>query len=324
MSFDRIIKIAVFLFAFTLLTGIIFWGMQWFSGSLKDFFSIQVANKNKAFLGSVSNSVVASGSESSSHTDADDKDRQEKLEVNANSAIIIADNLIGSKKIVFGKDEEIIFPIASLTKLMTAVVVLENYDLSKKITINQAAVDQEGEQGSLVIGQSLSVRDLLYITLVESSNDSAYALAQDIGVEKFISLMNIKARDLGLKKTYFSDATGLDAGSFSTVSDLASLAAYLIKNYPSDINITSIKEFDIYSDAGVLHHKLQNTNQLLGVIPNIIAGKTGWTIPAKGCFLIVQKDPRKDFFRISAVLGAEDRFAEIEKMVTWADSFSAY
>ncbi len=322
MNFDKIIKITVFLFVFVLFTGIIFWGMQWFSGSLKDFFSIQVANNNQAFLGSVSDSVVASGSEFNANEI--NKDSQEKLEVNANSAIIVAATLKGDKKIVFGKDEDRIFPIASLTKLMTAVVVLENYDLSKKIAISQAAIDQEGEQGSLVAGQSLSARDLLYITLVESSNDSAYALAEDIGVEKFVSLMNLKARDLGLKKTYFSDTTGLDAGSFSTASNLVDLVSYLIKNYPSIMDVTSIKEFDIYLDTGVLHHRLQNTNQLLGVIPNIVAGKTGWTIPAKGCFLIVQKDPRKDFYRISAVLGADDRFAEMEKMVTWTDSFSVY
>lgn len=321
MNFQKIVQLTLAFFAFAFVIGIIFWGMQWFSISLTEFFMMKTAQSQEAFLGSISNSLASvetSNSQRPSQVLQGTRE-PEKLEISATAALSFKTNLSGERIIYYAKNENSILPIASLTKLMTALVVLENYDLSKETIVSEKAVAQEGEQGLLEAGQTLSVRNLLYITLIESSNDAAYALAEIIGTDRFLSLMNTAAKNIGLKNTYFVDATGLDSGSYSSVSDLKILAEYLLKNYPLDWGVTSIKELDLYFSNGQLHHRLMNTNQLLGVIPGIVAGKTGWTTEAKGCFIVVRQNQQKDGFIINIVLGSDDRDYDMEKMINWVD-----
>ncbi len=239
----------------------------------------------------------------------------EDLALDAPSAIAVE---IGNQpsKILFQKNAQIRLPVASLTKLMTALAVMQNLDLGKKITIDSAAMAQEGEQGSLQLGQTLSVKNLLYITLMESSNRAAFALSEVMGTDAFVSAMNEQAKNLGLTQTHFSDPAGLDVASHSSAKDLAVLSGYLFENYPLFREIVSQKEHSLYLDDGTLHHVLVNTNKLLGT-DNIIGGKTGWTDKALGCFMVVQQNQKQGDDIIYIVLGTEDRFGQMQELVDW-------
>ncbi|HLD70280.1 MAG TPA: serine hydrolase [Negativicutes bacterium] len=221
----------------------------------------------------------------------------------------------GENAILLGKNETQPLPIASLTKLMTALVVLENYDLDKKIVVTDAAMAEAGQQGSLKAGELLSVKDLLYITLIESSNRAAYALTEAMGPEKFVETMNAAATRLGLVDTRFADSTGLSSDSYSSAQDIATLSSHLLNRQSLFLEIIGLKEYDLYDSDGQLHHRLINTNELLGQVDGVIGGKTGWTPEAKGCFMVIEKSPDGTGYIISVVLGSDDRFTEIQKLI---------
>lgn len=215
--------------------------------------------------------------------------------------------------VLYERDAQKPLPMASLAKLMTALVVLENYHPDNTVTISQESIEQIGEQGVIKLGEVLSAKDLLYIMLIESSNRAAYALAEFMGVKNFIYVMNQGAKGLGLANTYFADATGLSTDSYSTAADIAQLSQYLFTNYPLFGEIVGLKEHNLYGEDGKLHHTLVNTNKLLGQ-DGIIGGKTGWTKEAKGCMMVIQQNSPNTYI-IHVVLGAEDRFLEISKLI---------
>ncbi len=237
-------------------------------------------------------------------------------EIQAKAAFSLRTNEEGIWDIIYQKNIKQKLPIASLTKLMTALVVLDDYQLNLPITITKDAVAQEEDLGQLKIGETLTVENLFYIMLIESSNDAAYALSEAIGVDNFVDIMNWQAKTLGLKNTHFTNPTGLDdSQNYSTAQDLAILIKDLLQK-PFIWEISKISKFDLYLADGTFHHQLKNTNQLLGEIPDIIGGKTGWTSQAQGCFILVlQKD--NDYI-INVVLGAEDRFAEMRKLINYS------
>lgn len=250
----------------------------------------------------------------------------EDLKIEAKSAISVEIDKMGFKKILFQQNSERKLPIASLSKLMTALIVLENYDLSQKIKINKDAVEEEGDFGNLKVGEIFSVEDLLYSLLIESSNDAAMALVEMVGQEKFVDLMNAKAKNLGLENTFFANATGLDPDNdndpinYSTAQDLIRLTDYLLNNQPKIWQILSRAEFIIESPKGVYHHTLKNTNKLLAEIPHLIGGKTGWTPRAGGCLLLVMRSPSSGNYLVNIILGTkgrEERFAQMKKLINW-------
>ncbi len=220
-----------------------------------------------------------------------------------------------SGAVVFEQNADKKLPIASLTKLMTALVVFENYSLDEKITVNADAMAVEGEQGALKLGQTLSVSDLLYIMLIESSNRAAFALSDYLGNDAFVAVMNQRAAELGLTNTHFEDSTGLGSGSYSTARDIAILTKYVFTNYPLFGQIIGTKAFNLYLDDGTFHHTLTTTNAMLGQY-GIIGGKTGYTDIAKGCFMAIRQVPDSDQKTINVILGADDRFLEMQKLIT--------
>jgi serine-type D-Ala-D-Ala carboxypeptidase (penicillin-binding protein 5/6) len=222
----------------------------------------------------------------------------------------------GQRLVLFEKSPEKELPMASLAKLMTALVVFENYDLDMIIPVSSIAMAQIGEQGVLKEGEMLSVDSLLRIMLIESSNRAAYALSEFMGSEEFVVAMNRRAKQLGLLNTYFKDSTGLSSQSYSTAKDLSMLAEYLVVNFPLAEEIMGLKTYDLYIQNGILHHTLINTNKLLGQ-DSVIGGKTGWTNDARGCMLLVEGN-FPEYYSIHIVLGAEDRFGEIKKIMDLA------
>ncbi|MBU4274733.1 serine hydrolase [Patescibacteria group bacterium] len=243
----------------------------------------------------------------------------EDLRFGAKAAICVETNLLNNNKVLFKKNENEQLPIASLTKLMTVLVVLENYDydLDQVTVVSEAAVNQPGEQGLLTVNENLSIKNLLYIMLIESSNDAAYALAEVKGVEKFVDLMNLKAMELGLFSSNFVDVAGLSSDNYSTAEDLVRLTKYLLKNNPLVWEILSLNDYRLLNPSGKLHHVLLNTNELLGKVPDIIGGKTGSTLRAKGCLLLVLKNQNNQSDLIYVILGSDERFEETQRLINW-------
>ncbi len=233
------------------------------------------------------------------------------LELPAQTALAI--NADGSK-VYYNKNIETQRSIASLTKLMTAIIVMENYDLDAIIEISSNAVKREGSNGDLRPSESITVRSLLNIMLIESSNDAAIALAQQ--KIDFVSLMNKKVEELNLNKTHFANPDGLDSpNNYSSALDMAKIFGYLINKYPEALGILETKNMIVYSSDGEIEHRLENTNELLDKNDEIIAGKTGYTDEAGGSLILLTKDDV-----ITVILGSSDRFGESEKLINWLKS----
>lgn len=242
---------------------------------------------------------------------------KETLEIEAKSAISVKIDKQNNEKIIFEKNSDEILPIASLTKLMTAFVALEYYDSSEMARISKEAVAQPEDFGQLKVGERLSVENLLYITLIESSNDSAYALSELMSEKAFVDLMNIEAEYLGLKNTYFTDPAGYNPENHSTVKDLVKFTRYLLDKRPEIWEITVNPEFELYDPDGVFHHQLLTTNEIINEFPEIIGGKTGYTLEAKGCLILVLKDQRTGNIFINVILRSNNRFEDMKKLINY-------
>jgi len=314
MEIRLVIKNILLFVTFVFLVIITIWSLQWFFNSLYGFFEKKAARNQQSFLASVKKTPIPQNLLPSRDWQVED------LKIDAEAAISVETNLLLQKKVLFKKNEIKILPIASLSKLMTALVVLKNYNLQQRVTITELDILQDGKQGNLKTGQILSVKDLLYITLIESSNDAAFALSSIMGQDKFIALMNTEANNIRLLNTRFTDSTGLDFGSYSTAKDLVTLTEYLLNKYPLVRQIIGIKEYDLYLDNGQLHHRLINTNKLLGKIPEVIGGKTGFTNYAKGTFIVIAKSPKEGNYFIHVILGSPDRLEEMKKIINWLNA----
>jgi len=250
------------------------------------------------------------------------------LKVNAASAISIWADNPNPDKVLFSKNVDTKLSIASISKLMTALVVIDNYDLSQQIVISDKAANQTIEPDQLKAGEKFYVKDLLYAMLIGSDNTASYALSEGVplgsDINKFVDLMNEKATELGLSNTSFSNPTGLGLSNFSTVQDLIKFSEYLLKNHPSILGITTMPEFDLYTVDGKTLHKIINTDELLndssGLVGRIIGGKTGDTKTAGECLLLVVKPIDRQGYFINVILNSDDRFGEMKKIINWADT----
>ena len=310
MTYDNTKKQIFLLSIFFVLTGAL-------------FFNVNVS-KNMLLAG-----LIVNASETIDQPIAQEKTVEENVttKLNALSAISV-EIKHGEEKTVFEKNSSEKLPVASLTKLMTALVVLEKYNLYQEIPVSKLAMEQEGEQGVLIEGERLSVSDLLHIMLIESSNRAAFALAEFIDTDYFMYSMNQKAIDLGMTQTHFEDSTGLDPKSYSTAQDLAKLSKYLFENYPLFKKIIKYQQYDLYRNDGTLHHTLVATNKLLGRYETI-GGKTGWTDEARGCFMVIrtqdnQGNPDENSYFIHIILGADDRFLEMSRLIQGINTGSSY
>ncbi|MBD3282546.1 MAG: hypothetical protein GF387_02980 [Candidatus Portnoybacteria bacterium] len=243
-------------------------------------------------------------------------------DVIARSAVVVNfDKENGKDRVLFQKNSKEVLPIASLTKVMTAMIALDNFSLDEKIKVSHDSVMTLGNKGGLIRGEELSVESLLYIMLIESSNDAAMALARDgrIPYNDFISFMNQKVVDLGLENTSFIDPAGLDPLNQSTAMEFAFLVKQAL-NYPLIWDIFKIKETEVFSTDNKFIHSIVNTNKLLGKISLFRGGKTGYTNEAGECMMTLA-DVSASFsnnFLITIVLGSQDREEETEKLINWA------
>lgn len=247
----------------------------------------------------------------------------EKIDLRARSVLALYVKENGKTKVLFEKDSKIPLPIASISKLMTALVAVKNYPPEQRITITPEILETSGDAGQLREGDVLTVKDLLYLSLMESSNDAIAALVEQLGEERFVALMNTETVRLNLSDTSFSNPTGLDdprQNNFSTTSDLAAFTRYLLDNYPQIFDILGQNELPLYTSDGMFHHMIRNTNELLGYPhwpTKTLGGKTGVTIQAQETFLFVVESPDERGYIINVILGSQDRFSEMRQLLQW-------
>jgi len=258
-------------------------------------------------------------------------------------AAIVFDAL--ENKIIYSLNSEEQLPLASLTKIMTAVITREILPDYTTITIDSDSIKKEGDSG-LRVGEKWRVRDLLDFTLLVSSNDGAASLAaaaaavstgigqntegavNEVVVKKkdFVSQMNEKARSLGLVQTYFMNETGLDlqtqvSGSYGSARDVANLLVYAVEKYPDLFEATRQLVFKVSLLDGK-NREAKNTNEAVLKIPGLIASKTGFTDLAGGN-LAVLFDAGLGHPIAIVVLGSSEqgRFVDVEKLVSTTISF---
>jgi len=244
------------------------------------------------------------------------------FEVNAKSAVLMAAN---TGQIIFEKNSHEKRPIASITKIMTMLLIMEALD-QKKITLDDVVTVSEhasrmgGSQVYLAEGEEFTVHELLKAVAIHSANDASVALAEHIaGSENvFVTLMNEKARELGMNNTYFLDCSGLtDEGHYSTAYDIAIMARELITKYPLIYEYTTIKR-DTFRNGTF---GLDNTNHLIGKYRGMTGLKTGVTDAAGFCLAATASRDGLDL--ISVVLGVESndmRFSETTKILDYGFS----
>ena len=223
-----------------------------------------------------------------------------------------------SGRFLFVKNPRIKLPIASLTKILSAVVVLENFDTKEAVTIPKEVLRVDDEKQSLYLNEEITVQNLLKLMLIESSNDAAYALAYHANNKgiNFVDKMNEKAQLLNMNDSNFLDPAGLNDNAYSTSEDLVKLIKYSLK-YDLIWEILTEKSIVVKSVDGKIEHKAENTDQLLGIIPDIFGGKTGNTDGALGCMILVVDIPDKNDKLISVILGSKSRFDDTKKLIDW-------
>jgi D-alanyl-D-alanine carboxypeptidase (penicillin-binding protein 5/6) len=195
-------------------------------------------------------------------------------------------------------------PIASVTKIMTALLVLETSDGGELVTPSDNAAAQSGAELGLRAGERLPVRDLLLALMLQSANDAAVALAEHVAgsVEAFVEGMNRRGQELGLRDTVFASPNGLDDTGYSTARDLVRLTAEAFA-VPGFRRIVSTKFHRIPAPQGD-PRRLQNRNALLWLYPGALGVKTGYTAAAGFC--LVAAAERDDLGLVSVVLGDRD------------------
>lgn len=243
----------------------------------------------------------------------------EKIELGARSFIVLDRDTLTP---ILEKDSLNKLPIASITKLMTAIVALDAGKINDVVDIKSSYSSLPTPQMGLFPTEKITLENLLNGLLIASNNDAAEVIADYIGGGKysdFIQKMNEKASEIGMINTHFSNAVGLDdPKNYSTAQDLAYLANNALENkLVSQLVQTSEKR--VTNTDGKIVHYLKTTNELLGDKEiQVIGIKTGQTPEALGCLLTLAKiDGNHEV--IVAVLGSIDRFGETKKLIQWVD-----
>lgn len=242
------------------------------------------------------------------------KNWQEAPRVFAAGAIVIDQK---SAEVLFSQNPEKELEPASTTKIMTALLAIENYDLSQIASVS-GGLARDGSSMGLKTGEHIRIGDLLAGLLVPSANDAADELSRVYpgGTTAFVEAMNRRASQLGLQHTHYNNPIGYeDPRHTTTVRDLALLAKEAMK-HPEFATLVRIPSLTVFSADKVTTHALKSTNELLGKFPGIEGIKTGWTQEAGECF--VAQATRGNQTYIVVVLHSPDRFKEASALLEWA------
>lgn len=223
-------------------------------------------------------------------------------DLNSKACVVIDRN---TNTILYGKNENTKRKMASTTKIMTAIIIIENCKLNESIEISKKAANTGGSRLGLKTGDKITILDLLYGLMLHSGNDAAVALAEYAGndIPGFAEKMNKKAQELGLKNTHFETPHGLDSDEhYTTAYELALLTNYALNN-PTFSKIVGTKNYTITING--YSKDLSNTNELLGNLDGVYGVKTGFTNGANRCLVTACKRDNLDI--ICVVLGADTK-----------------
>lgn len=263
----------------------------------------------------------------------------ETISLVARAAYVVA---LKTGTVLYAKNENEKLPLASVTKLMTALLARENMPESVIITLTKDDLAAEGDSG-LLMGEKWRLGDLLDATLIISSNDGAHAIAGFVGANghpenfpdmnvarnHFTQMMNQKATALNLDQMQFYNESGLDlndgknskpvlSGGYGSARNVADLITELWRKYPGTLEGTARKEENISSESKISHY-FPNTDEIVGHIPGLIASKTGFTDLAGGNLAVIFDRGIGDPV-VVVVLGSgyKERFDDVQKLVTAA------
>lgn len=234
-------------------------------------------------------------------------------EVNAISAVLIDAD---TGRVLWGKNEDKPMAMASTTKIMTAIIALENGNLKDIVSVGKNPPLAPPVKMHLQKGEELTLEQLMYALLMQSSNDAAVAIAEHVGgsVEGFCNMMNEKAKELGCKDTFFETPNGLDKGNHhSTAEDMALIGAYAIKN-KDFIRISNTRSISFKSNKK--SYSITNKNRLLDSYEGAVGIKTGFTGKAGHCFVGAAR--RGDVTLVSVVLASG--WGSAGKSRKWSDT----
>lgn len=254
-------------------------------------------------------------------------------DISANSVIVVRQK---TGEVLYSKNKDAVLPIASITKLMTAVLLNEKTGPLDLVAISsdaKKAVEWDENISKVPAGEKFKAEDILKLMLIESENDAARSAAEAVVIlenpemgtaafgEKmvfFAGLMNKKKDGLGMNDTMFDNPMGLDSlGNFSTANDLVILAKFISDNHPRIWEITRLVETDVFSKSGNKYHLTTTNPPLLIEFPDeIIGAKTGSTDGAKLSLLLVD-NVKKDDPVIIVILRSEDRVKDAKNLIAW-------
>lgn len=230
--------------------------------------------------------------------------KSQQAEINAPAYLAV--NLIDGSTVV-QKNIDAAYPIASVTKLMNAVVAIENIAPKSKIKLTSQTLQSFGHSPVLFEGLEVSFEDLLKASLIQSVNDAAESISYFAGRDNFIGLMNKKAKELGMNNTVYYDACGLDPQNRSTAGDLAKLISYVYSKHPELLAITKNDDFWMADREGNML-KFSNMNNFY-LLDEFIGGKTGYLPEAKQTFASVFNVNGKPY--AISLLHSANRMADI-------------
>ena len=210
--------------------------------------------------------------------------------------------------VVIKHNSDTLLPIASLTKLVTAIVAKRYMSAEDKITINKKALSTYGSTGGFKVGETYKVKDLLFPLLMVSSNDAAEALAGKYGREKFVMNMNDFAQSIGAYRTYFKDPSGLSKDNISTAEDLVTIIDWVYKNEPEILEITKMKSKTIRNHNWINPTHFLSWSYYLG-------GKNGYTPEANRTSVSLFALGKNHNPYAVVVLGSNARDDDVTKLI---------
>lgn len=220
--------------------------------------------------------------------------------------------------ILYQKNPHLRLSPASTTKIMTALVALENFNLDQVLTVK--TVETRGRVMGLFSGENITAENLLYGALVHSANDAALALAENFpgGKDSFVKKMNEKAVEFNLENTYFVNPIGFESsGQYSSAFDLFRLTINSLQN-KTFTKMVGTPSITVHDQEFQHFHFLQNVNELLGRVPGVAGVKTGFTENAGECLInLAKRQEREEREILTVVLKSEDRFQETEALFNW-------
>ncbi|MBC8081116.1 MAG: D-alanyl-D-alanine carboxypeptidase [Gorillibacterium sp.] len=224
---------------------------------------------------------------------------------------------VSTGRIVYSQQGDRSLPIASLTKIMTAIVAIEQGNLSDKVKVSKNAFGKEGSSIYLKLGETISLNDLLYGLMLRSGNDAATAIAEHVGgsLEGFVYLMNQKAEQLGMDHSHFLNPHGLDAaGHHASANDMAKLTAYALHN-PIFKEIVKTQSKKVTREDQPWDSVWTNKNKMLVLYPGSDGVKTGFTKIARRCLVSSATRDHQQF--VAVTLNDGNDWADHSRMLDY-------